>query len=62
MTPINEQKKRVLKDRKEKESIDLNDINTHIEYHKVIFGASSATGILNNAAKALAFSMRTGKD
>jgi hypothetical protein len=59
---IQEQKARVLKLRPENETLDLSNYNDVIQTHETIFGASIATGIFGNAAKALAYMMRTGID
>ena len=62
LSEIKEEKKRVINMRKIVPHNDLSNYNDQITAHETIFGASAATGIFGNAAKALAYMIRTGKN
>jgi hypothetical protein len=61
---IQEQKERVLDPdyHPQKNRLDLSNYNDQISSQETIFGASVATGIFGNAAKGLAYMLRTGKN
>jgi hypothetical protein len=61
---IMDQKTRVLNPnyRPRENKLDLSNYNDQIDTHSTIFGAAVATGVFGNAAKTLAYMMRTGEN